>query len=135
MLTPKDDILLLPRHNEQQEKWTGRKLAPGDSDSETDHRVPHPVPGRDASNPACPSSSPRPERLYTLHDDIDKLRKLVPLRSVSDASPQVARLRSKKSTAEIAMIQHSTDVTLAAHRAAWAADQARRLRIPELLRS
>ncbi len=120
VLTPKDEILLLPRHNEQQEKWTGRKLAPGDSGAEqtTGFRTLYAAESFESRLPEFLSEA---EKVYSLHGDLDKLRKLVPLRTVSDASPQVARLRSKKSTAEIAMIQHSTDVTLAAHRAAWAA--------------
>jgi len=56
-----------------------------------------------------------------VHGGLDKLRRLAPLRKVSDASLQIARLRAQKSDAEIAMIQHSTDVTMEAHRAAWAA--------------
>ena len=36
----------------------------------------------------------------------------------------VARLRMKKSAPEIALIQRTTDVTLAAHRAAWKRIQA-----------
>jgi len=118
VLTPKEDILLLPRHNEQQEKWTGRKLAPGDPGAEqiTGFRTVLPAESFEARLPEFLAEA---QPLFTLHEDIDKLHKLVPLRTVSDGSLQVARLRSRKSTAEIAMIQHSTDVTLTAHRAAW----------------
>jgi Xaa-Pro aminopeptidase len=119
VVTPKDDILLVPRHNEQQEKWTGRKLAPGDPGAEQTAGFKTLLPAETFES-KLPEFLSEAERVYTLHDDLDKIRKLVPLRTVSDASGHIARLRSRKSATEIAMIQHSTDVTLAAHRAAWA---------------
>ena len=42
-----------------------------------------------------------------------------PFREIADASPLIANLRLKKSAAEIAAIQHATDVSVEAHRAAW----------------
>ncbi len=48
-----------------------------------------------------------------------KLEKVAPLRDISDARPPVAKLRMKKSPEEIARIEHATDVSIEAHRAAW----------------
>jgi Xaa-Pro aminopeptidase len=44
---------------------------------------------------------------------------LLPLREISDAGPVIAHLRVKKSEAEIAAIEHTTNVTIEAQRAAW----------------
>jgi Xaa-Pro aminopeptidase len=41
------------------------------------------------------------------------------LRDISDARPPIARLRMRKSPQEIALIEHATDVSVEAHRAAW----------------
>ena len=48
-----------------------------------------------------------------------QLRARYPFRDVADATPLIAKLRVHKSAVEIAAIQHSTDVSAEAHRAAW----------------
>ena len=48
-----------------------------------------------------------------------QLRARYPFRDVADATPLIAKLRVQKSAVEIAAIQHSTDVSVEAHRAAW----------------
>ncbi|MGH9629874.1 MAG: M24 family metallopeptidase, partial [Bryobacteraceae bacterium] len=59
--------------------------------------------------------------IYTLLEQPESaaLKTLLPLREIADAAIPVARLRMKKSPAEIALIRKSTDVTIEAHRAAW----------------
>ena len=47
------------------------------------------------------------------------MRRRYPFREVADATPLIAKLRVKKSAAEIAAIQHATDVSIEAHRAVW----------------
>ena len=47
------------------------------------------------------------------------MKQLLPMRDVSNAAPLIAKLRMKKSLAEIAAIEHTTDITLDAQRAAW----------------
>ncbi|HWY48576.1 MAG TPA: Xaa-Pro peptidase family protein, partial [Bryobacteraceae bacterium] len=49
----------------------------------------------------------------------EKLKTLYPFREISDAVPIITKLRVKKSPAELAAIQHATDVSVEAHRAAW----------------
>ena len=60
-------------------------------------------------------------RIYTLADSLRsvRLKQLAPLRDIGSAAPAIARLRMHKSAEEIALLQHSIDVTLQAHRAAW----------------
>ncbi|HTC87177.1 MAG TPA: Xaa-Pro peptidase family protein [Bryobacteraceae bacterium] len=120
LLTPSDEILFLPSHNERAERYSGKRISADDPDARA-------VSGFDAVLPI--------ERLET---EIDKalssharmyapwaesyagqMRARYPFRDVADATPLIAKLRVKKSAVEIAAIQHSTDVSVEAHRAAW----------------
>lgn len=120
VLLPDRDLLFLPRRNSEAEKWTGRKAAPGDADIGK-------VTGFDEVLAAetfevkLPEMASAAAKVFTVLDDpaAAKLKALLPLRELADASPAIARLRMKKSPAELALIEASTDATLAAHRAAW----------------
>lgn len=120
LLTPSDEILFLPSHNARAERYSGKRVSAVDSDAVA-------VSGFDTVLPI--------ERLET---EIDKalssharmyapwaesyagqLRARYPFRDVADATPLIAKLRVQKSAVEIAAIQHSTDVSVEAHRAAW----------------
>jgi Xaa-Pro aminopeptidase len=120
LLTPSDEILFLPSHNERAERYSGKRVSAVDPDASA-------VSGFDTVLPI--------ERLET---EIDKalgsharmyapwaesyagqLRARYPFRDVADATPLIAKLRVHKSSVEIAAIQHSTDVSVEAHRAAW----------------
>src|SRR5262249_35427186 len=61
------------------------------------------------------------EKLYALPKQAGtaKIAALYPFRDIADAAPAVAKLRVKKSPAELAAIQHATDVSVDGHRAAW----------------
>jgi Xaa-Pro aminopeptidase len=114
------EILFLPQRNPGQEKWTGRKLGPEDPNLRE-------ITGFDAVMPAEKFESELHNvldaftQIYTLKDQAAaaRLGQLAPLRDLGNAAPAIARLRMHKSPEEIALIQHSTDVTLQAHRAAW----------------
>jgi len=114
------EILFLPERNPDQEKWTGRKLGPSDPDAKN-------ITGVDAVMPAERFESELRRvleaypRIYTLVDQPStaRLKQLAPLRDISGAALAIAKLRMHKSPEEIALIQHATDVTLEAHRAAW----------------
>jgi len=120
LLTPTDEILFLPRRDERAEKYSGRRTAAEDSDART-------VTGFDKVRPieklegeldqALSSHS----RIYTPWTEsyAGQLRARYPFRDVADATPLIAKLRVKKSEAEIAAIQHATDVSMEAHRRAW----------------
>ena len=120
VLTPSGESLLIPKRDPKQEQWTGRKLAPGDSN----------VSGLTGFESVVPLSSfevnlakwaELSAAVYTLPDSpqSEALKKMLPMRDIRSAAPAIARLRMKKSTAEVALIQKSTGVTLEAHRAAW----------------
>jgi Xaa-Pro aminopeptidase len=59
--------------------------------------------------------------VYTLPDGprSEALRRQTPIREIRSAADMIARLRMKKSAAEIAMIQRSTDIAVESHLAAW----------------
>jgi Xaa-Pro aminopeptidase len=61
------------------------------------------------------------KNVYTLGGDqqAQKLNQLSLYHTRVEAGPLIARLRMVKSPAEIELIQHSSDVTVAAHRKAW----------------
>jgi len=114
------ELLFLPVRNPDQEKWTGRKTAP-------DEQNVRGVTGFDAVMPAEKFEAELRDmlqayaRIYTLADQpaAARLKQLAPLRDIANAAPGIAKLRMAKSPEEIALIQHATDVTLAAHRVAW----------------
>ncbi|MGA3039434.1 MAG: Xaa-Pro peptidase family protein [Bryobacteraceae bacterium] len=124
LLTPPQDdkpyaVLFLPRRQPDQEKWTGRKAGPDDSNIRE-------VTGFDTVLPVESFESELHKQLdhyagiYALGEQSTTLLKaLAPLRDISDAGRPIARLRMHKSPEELALIQRSIDATLEAHRAAW----------------
>jgi Xaa-Pro aminopeptidase len=117
---PDGDILFLPPRVPAQEKWTGRKLGPDD-------RTVSEITGFGKVLPATSferelkASLEKYPGLFTLPADAKSplLAKAAPGFATPDLRPLLARLRMIKSPAEIAAIQHSTDASIDAHRAAW----------------
>ncbi len=120
VMTPSSEVLLIPRRNREQEKWTGPKLSPEDTGVQTATGFESVLPV-EQFEAGLFKWAEAGKRIFTLFDEpqSDALRKLLPLRVFEDAKTPIARLRMKKSPAEIALIQHATDATLDAHRAAW----------------
>jgi Xaa-Pro aminopeptidase len=60
-------------------------------------------------------------RIYTdlTHPSAKKLEMLAPFRTQVSATQPIAHLRMKKSPAEIDAIQHTTDISVEAHKEAW----------------
>ena len=114
------EILFLPERNPDREKWTGRKIGPGDESVRQ-------VTGFETVMPAERFETELHDvlqayaRIYTLTDQpaTAHLKLLEPLREISNAASAIAKLRMSKSPEEIALIQRATDVTLEGHRAAW----------------
>ena len=120
VMTPSTDTLLIPKRNAEQERWTGPKLAPGDANVNAATGFDS-VLQTSAFELNLPKWAESVSGVYTLSDspEAEALKKLLPLRSIQSAALPIARLRMKKSAMEIALIQRTTDATLAAHRAAW----------------
>jgi Xaa-Pro aminopeptidase len=120
LVTPSQEILFLPHHNERLEHYVGKRSSAEDSDV-------HAVTGFDEVltiekfEAELDKALGANEKVYALQNSpfTDKLKSLYPFREISDAAPPIARLRMKKSAAELAAIQRATDVSLEAHRAAW----------------
>jgi Xaa-Pro aminopeptidase len=120
LITPSREILFLAHHNERREHYMGKRASAEDTDvhAVTGFEEVLPIEKFEAELDQALSAN---EKVYALQNTpfSDKLKSLYPFRDISDAAPVIAKLRMKKSAAEIAAIQHATDVSLEAHRAAW----------------
>jgi Xaa-Pro aminopeptidase len=120
IVTPTQELLFLPHHNEHDENFHGKRSSAEDQDV-------HSLTGFDEVLPMEKFESELAkavggnERVYALAGQpiADKLKSFLPFRDIGNATPLIAKLRMKKSPAEIAAIQHATDVSLDAQRAAW----------------
>lgn len=114
------EILFLPQRNLEQEKWTGIKLGPENSDARR-------LTGFDTVLPAETMETELRKmldvypRIYTLTErpTTRRLETLAPLRQISSAALAIARLRMMKSSEEQALLRNSIDATIEAHRSAW----------------
>ncbi|HEX4596129.1 MAG TPA: Xaa-Pro peptidase family protein, partial [Bryobacteraceae bacterium] len=120
LITPDRELLFLPHHNERIEHFQGRRSSAEDADV-------HALTGFEDVRPIEKFESELDQALSE-HDQVyaplnesatEKLKARYSFREVSDAAPLIAKLRVKKSPAELAAIQHATDVSMEAHRAAW----------------
>jgi Xaa-Pro aminopeptidase len=120
ILNAKKEMLFLPHHNETREHFTGRRASAEDQNARA-------LTGFDSVLPieklesSLANSLDESENVYTLAGSAaaEKVKARFSFRTFSDAGPLVAKLRVKKSPAELAAIQHSVDVTVQGHRAAW----------------
>lgn len=119
LIDPQREVLFLPHHNPAFEKFRGPQAAPDDADISE-------VTGFDAVLPLerfeseLRASLEHWPALYTAGADArSRLRMFAPLRDVEDAQQTLARMRMKKSPAEIALLERAADTTMAAHLAAW----------------
>jgi Xaa-Pro aminopeptidase len=113
-------ILFLPSRNPEREKYTGRQPTAADENirAVTGFDEVLPVEQFEAQFLKALESS---TRVFTAIGEpySARLKSLAPLREFADAGTVLAPLRAKKSPAEIAAIEHSTEVSIEAHRAAW----------------
>jgi Xaa-Pro aminopeptidase len=120
LITPSREILFLPHHNERREHFMGKRSSAEDSDvhSLTGFEEVLPIERFEIELDQALSAN---EKVYAIANTpfAEKLKSVHPFRDISDAAPVIAKLRMKKSPAELAAIQHATDVSLEAHRAAW----------------
>lgn len=113
------EILFLPKHNPDREKWKGPRTAPEDAGvaSLTGFETVLPVERFEAELAA---TLERHSKIYTAGEAaVAKLSALAPMREVVDAQRTLARLRMIKSAEEVDLLQHAADVTVAAHESAW----------------
>jgi Xaa-Pro aminopeptidase len=125
LLTRGEEILFLPPHNMQSEIFTGPKSAAEDSDAAEKSGFEKVLP-RSAVESAYQRMIEKARDIYTLPGDARalKLLAMAPLHENRSAVPEIARLRVLKSPAEIERITESSEITVAAHLAAWKAIKA-----------
>ena len=120
LVTPTEEILFLPHHNPRVEHYQGKRSSAEDADV-------HTVTGFDQVL-SIEKFESELDKALNAHDKLyapfrqaftEKLQAGYPFRELSDAVPVITKLRVKKSPAELAAIQHATDVSVDAHRAAW----------------
>src|SRR5579884_1053100 len=120
VLTRSSEQLFLPHHNEHMEHYGGRKVSAEDADAKqkTGFADVLPIERFEGELTRALGSGPK---VYALknQEQTAKLASFLQFRAISDAAPVIAKLREKKSPAEIEAIQHATDVSVEAHRAAW----------------
>ena len=132
LMTPTQEILFLPRHNERLERYQGRRWSAEDAGvrSVTGFEQVLPIEKFEAELDKALEAH---ENLYAAlnQPSTQGLETRYPFREVADATPLIAKLRMKKSPSEIAAIQHATDVSLQAHRDGMEAHRRRAIRISD----
>ena len=120
MLTPREEILFLPARDPHSDIFTGQKTAAEDPGAvqKTGFQKVQPRSSIESNFLRLIESS---HRVYTVSSDprAQKLKSLAALHEQVEAAPHIARLRVIKSPAEIALIEKSTEATVAAHLAGW----------------
>lgn len=120
LLSPEREIVFLPGHDPNREKYTGPQPAASDPDirAVTGFEEVLPLERFESQLAKALESSARISALLR-EPYITRLKSLAPLRELEDAESKLGPLRAKKSAAELELIQRSTDVSVEAHRAAW----------------
>ena len=122
LLAPREprEILFIPRRDPEEEVWTGRKLGPDEANIREITGFSTVLPAEEFESEFRHWMETYP-KLYGLayRADAAKLKAIAPLREVTDAATEIAKLRMEKSPEELALMQHAVDATVAAHRAAW----------------
>jgi Xaa-Pro aminopeptidase len=120
LLTKDQEILFLPERNRTQENFTGRKLDAADPDApqRTGFDKVMPTHTMDTAFLRALDSGPL---VYKMPNDeqAKKLAVFAPFHREASADRPIYNLRMIKSPAEIALIERSTEATIAAHLAAW----------------
>ncbi len=120
LLTSEQEAIFLPKHNRAAERYTGTRVSASDETART-------ATGFETVFPAERFEAEFRKALES-HSDVvaetrgpmyEKLKALAPMRRFSDAETFLGRFRTRKSPEEIKRIQHASDVSVAAHLAAW----------------
>jgi len=120
IMSSKGDFFFLPERNATEENFKGHHLAAEDQDASEKTGFAWVLP-RSALESRFAEMTAATPRVYTLPSDpqAQKLKALAPLHEDLSAEKMISYLRMVKSPAEIALIQNSTDISVAAHLAAW----------------
>jgi Xaa-Pro aminopeptidase len=118
LMTPSREILFLPHHDAVAERYHGRRWSAEDPGVQPATGFEDVLP-KEKLESELDQALAAHEHVYTTGVSYAQLHSRYPFRDIADAAPLVTKLRVKKSAAEIAAIQHATDVSIQAHRDAW----------------
>jgi Xaa-Pro aminopeptidase len=120
LITRDRDVLFLPHRNPRTETYMGRRADASDPGVRevTGFDQVGPI---ERFEPALLEAIGSSEKVYSDPESpaAPKLEKMLAFRRISPAAPVIAKLRMKKSPAEIAAIRRTTNVSMDAQRAAW----------------
>ncbi len=128
-----EEILYIPSHNRNEEKWTGPKLGPEDADAPartgfpTVHDVAQFASDLQQALKVFPKIytelTPQPEsgEEWFQADMVSKIRAEAPQAALADLRLAIARLRAVKSPGEIALMRKAAEASIEAHLAAFKA--------------
>lgn len=120
LITHDRETLFVPHRNAHAETFMGKRADASDADARevTGFQQVAPI---EKLEPALMEAIGTAEKVYSEPESpaAQKLEKLLALRNISASAPMIAKLRMKKSPAEIEAIRHTTNVSMDAHRAAW----------------
>lgn len=120
ILTADSELLFLPHHNEHAERYTGVRVSAEDPNAASRAGFDTVLPMEKFEQQLANAMASGPDVYLMLNSPAaELLRPFLALRRPLDASAVISPIRRVKSPAEIAAIQHSTDVSVAAHLAAW----------------
>ena len=112
------EILFLPQRVPSKEKWTGRKLGPSDPGVAQTTGFANVMPAERFESELRTILEAYPD-IYAISSANATINRIAPLRTIVDAFEPIAKLRMRKSPAEITAIQRATDASVEAHKAAW----------------
>jgi Xaa-Pro aminopeptidase len=120
LITSTEETLFLPHHDEHAERFLGKRSSAEDQNAREVTGFERVMPVEKFESEQDQALS-RFAKLYSLGGGLDraKLQARYAFRDINDAAAPIAKLRVKKSPAELAAIQHATDVTIEAHGASW----------------
>jgi len=119
LIDDRREILFVPDHNRERERWTGPRAAADDPDVRQVTGFETVLPAERFETELRASLERRPKIYTTGESDMARLRIFAPIREVVDANLTLARMRMKKSPEEIELLQHAADAAIAAHWAGW----------------
>jgi Xaa-Pro aminopeptidase len=124
------EILFIPPHDYQQEKWTGPKLGPGDADAAARTGFPI-VRSNTLFQSELDEALKNLSKIYTeltpqpeageecfIQEMQSRIKKLAPLATLTDFRNFLTRMRMVKTPGEIALIRKATEASVEAHLAA-----------------
>lgn len=120
LLSPAREILFLPGHNPDREKYTGPRPASSDPDIRAVTGFEEVLPAEQFESQLAKALESSARIATVLREPYaTRIKSLAPLRELIDAESKLGPLRAKKSAAEIELIRKSTEVGVDAHLAAW----------------